>query len=498
MPGPTQLTRWVVVLLGLVAAAVLGYWVGSGKQVLLGLVLGGGLGLVLAIGLRQQAWILILVCWHLTGSVLLLPLPFSLRDLGVLTAVAVYFIHRAVSKKVARPPWHPVDLIVFANLLYLVVTFIYNPVGFWLFRAERVGARAYVNIALAAMAGWVIFRLPESQRGIPGIPVYLMVGALVTGLINAVGYLAPTASRWLYAIYSEVDTEGIGALMGMAEIVRLKGLATLGQALILVLCAYNPPRLLFNPMRSRFYLLLLAVTFVLVSGYRSSMAWAMGVIALSAIFRGGWRELLVTGFVGGLLLGLVVAGHGRFYQLPLSAQRTLSFLPGQWSYVVLEDAEQSTKTRFEWWKRAIKDDYIDNWVLGDGFGGSAKDMLALTYTDPSAREDFLVLSGAFHSGPFTTIRYTGLIGLALIYTLMIALAVVSYRLFRRVSGTRFEAPALFLAAQLAWFPIHFTFIFGAYNVDLPVLLFLAGMLRLLLRFEADAPALNPAGSPARA
>jgi hypothetical protein len=498
LTGSTQWTRWAVVLLGLVMAVVLGYWIGAGQRVMVGLALGGGLGLVLAIGLRQQAWILILVCWHLTGSILLLPLPFSLRELGILTAAAVYFLHRAVSKRVVRPPWHPIDLIVLVNLVYLVLTFLHNPVGFWLFRAERVGARAYFNIALAALAGWVIFRLPESARGVPSIPLYLMVGAVVTGLINAVGYLAPPARQWLYALYSELDTEGIGALAGLAEIVRFKGLAMMGQALLLVLCAYSPPRLLFHPLRSRFYLLLLALACVLVSGYRSSMAWAMGVIVISAIYRGGWRELLAVGAVGGLLLGLVVAGQGRLYQLPLSAQRTLSFLPGQWSYVVLEDAEASTHTRLEWWKNVIEHGYIQNWILGDGFGGSARDMLALTYTDPSAREDLLVVSGAFHSGPFTTIRYTGLIGLVLIYALMFALVVTSYRLFHRVRGTELEPSALFVAAQVAWFPIHFTLIFGAYNVDMPALLILTGLLRLLLRVEPSRPPLSPADSPARA
>jgi hypothetical protein len=53
--------------------------------------------------------------------------------------------------------------------------------------------------------------------------------------------------------------------------------------------------------------------------------------------------------------------------------------------------------------------------------------------------------------------------------------------------------ATFLAIQLVWYPIQYTFVFGAYDTQLPDHLFLIGLLTLVWRMsEHNLPSTDPA------
>ncbi|MBV8533839.1 MAG: hypothetical protein JO207_08555 [Verrucomicrobia bacterium] len=57
------------------------------------------------------------------------------------------------------------------------------------------------------------------------------------------------------------------------------------------------------------------------------------------------------------------------FTLPITAQRALSFLPGDWNADAREDAEGSSQRRFYMWDVVFHTDtYVHNKLLGDGFG----------------------------------------------------------------------------------------------------------------------------------
>ncbi|HUJ72557.1 MAG TPA: hypothetical protein VLZ30_09950, partial [Verrucomicrobiae bacterium] len=62
-------------------------------------------------------------------------------------------------------------------------------------------------------------------------------------------------------------------------------------------------------------------------------------------------------------------------------------------------------------------------------------------------------------------------------------------------GTVLEPAAIYLAIQLLWFPVDFTFVFGAYDSELPAQIFLVGLLMLFLRMSARAQAAAAAARP---
>jgi hypothetical protein len=211
----------------------------------------------------------------------------------------------------------------------------------------------------------------------------------------------------------------------------------------------------------------------------------MAIIVICAFLHRGWRELLVTSIFGAVLLGGLVAGQGRLYQLPLGVQRTLTFLPGRWSHDVVADAENSTRWRVELWKTVLREKAIKNWWIGDGMGVS----FAQIDVEPgpgNSSTDMALVTGYFHNGPLTAIRFAGVIGLIMFYLLMITAAIYSVRCVQRCRGAPLFPLSVFLAAQLLWFPIHFTFVFGSYNGDFIDIVYLTALLRLAIAMADKA------------
>lgn len=90
-----------------------------------------------------------------------------------------------------------------------------------------------------------------------------------------------------------------------------------------------------------------------------------------------------------------------------------------------------------------------------------------------------MISGGVHSGPVTAIRYVGYVGLLLFLILAILVAVHAARLIRRSRDTPYFTLALFLGIPSVWFPVHYVFIFGAFETDLPTLIITIGMQKML-------------------
>jgi len=74
---------------------------------------------------------------------------------------------------------------------------------------------------------------------------------------------------------------------------------------------------------------------------------------------------------------------------------------------------------------------------------------------------------------------------------MIAAAIYSVKCVHRCRGTPLLPVAIFLAIQLVWIPIHFTFVFGAFDQQLPDHMFLIGLLLLVWHMsEAETSCTN--------
>jgi hypothetical protein len=387
--------------------------------------------------------------------------------------------------------------LVFINCLYFATTYLSHPVGVRALGAGTMGGHVYFTTFIAVCAYWVLVHMPESYKGVSRIPVWLMASVIFSTAISMLGNIVPSITPYVWYFYSEVD---ISAYIGMVnptysgpEIRRFGHLAPFGLMLIQVLGAYYPPSKFLNPARWQFSQTMLGVVAILASGFRSTVAFALASIVLAAWFHRGWREIVLGGLLGAVSLGCLCYGQGRFFDLPLTAQRALASLPGQWDEDVKADVRTSN-SRYQWWRQLLQEGFVKNWLIGDGFGISEVDY-NLMAGGTVGFEESATVTGGFHSGPLTTIRFVGVVGLVLFYTLMIASAVYAVKLVNRCRGTPLFPAAIFLAIQLCWNPISYTFLFGAYDRALPEQLMTAGLLTLIWHMsERQPPSTAPAAT----
>jgi hypothetical protein len=439
--------------------------------------------------MQRSSWLLIIISWRLTGEIHALPLPLATRDVVVLFVTFSYTMQRIFGQTIRRW-WGALGALVFINFAWLAVTFLFHPVGVHALGAQTMGGLPYFKVFIALCAYWVIVHLPESYASVVRIPWWLLASSMFSALLSATVYIAPSATPYVWFFYSDVDVSGymesLQTTGSGTDIHRLGSFGPFGLMVIQFTAAYYLPRKFLNPARWQFYLFALGLVAILVSGFRSSLAFAMGCVALAAWFHHrGWREVVLGGVVGALLLGFLVFGQGRLFDLPLSVQRTLGSLPGQWDEVVQEAVKNSNR-RWDWWHEILTEGAIKNWWVGDGFGIGETDY-DLIAGGRLNFEEGATLTGALHNGPLTTIRYAGVVGLVLFYALMIAGAVSSVKCVRRCRGTPLQPVAIFLAIDLVWTPIQYTFLFGGFDSQLPEQLFLTGLLTLVWRMSERRP-----------
>ncbi|HTS16515.1 MAG TPA: O-antigen ligase family protein [Verrucomicrobiae bacterium] len=464
-------------------------WIASGSYHMLAIL---GLLAVTAFvtaGLQRNAWILLVIGWQFKGSIHALPIPMAAHDIVVLLVMFAYIAQRVVGQTTNRSRG-VLGALVMMNCLWVACTFVFHPVGIHALGAETMGGRPYFNVFIGLCAYWILVYLPESYTQVTKIPLWLMGSLTFCTALSVLVYIVPSLTPYVWFFYSDVDISSyIGSVLHPTgeepELQRFLSLGTFGLGLIQFVGAYYPPRKFLNPLRWQFLLTAVGIAAILASGFRSSLAFALASIVLASWFHRGWREVVLGGLLGGILLGFLCYGQGRYFQLPLTAQRALGSLPGQWD----EEISQQIKTsndRWHWWVQVIHEGVIKNWWIGDGFGMSETDYDLMAGGQMSFYES-AEIAGIFHNGPLTAIHSAGVVGLVLYYALIITTAVYSVKLVNRCRGTPLFPATVFLAVQVAWAPIQYTFIFGSYASNLPDQLFMAGLLTLVWHMSEQQP-----------
>jgi hypothetical protein len=99
----------------------------------------------------------------------------------------------------------------------------------------------------------------------------------------------------------------------------------------------------------------------------------------------------------------------------------------------------------------------------------------------SDRESFMI-TGSFHNGPLSAIKYIGIVGLCLYYPLMCYMAILAWRLCKRARGTKAFTLALFVAIPIIYEPFNFVVVFGGLDSNYSQLLFYAGLLNMVQNY----------------
>src|SRR5258708_1849056 len=114
------------------------------------------------------------------------------------------------------------------------------------------------------------------------------------------------------------------------------------------MCTYLSPLTMINPLYFwRFFLAIVAFVFCLKSGHRFTIPGLAATFFLATYFRKGMAGVMIMGLLTIPPFFILVALQGHGVELPESAQRTLSFLPGKWDSRVVSDAKGSSEWRFQ-------------------------------------------------------------------------------------------------------------------------------------------------------
>jgi hypothetical protein len=508
-----QIAIWCALLLGLLAAVVIGSAIGSSDMRMVAGMIALIPVAIIFVKLKTNIWVLLPLGWYLTGRLPWLPLPFTVRDLLFLTVIFFFTLFVATRALPWKRKIGLLDFLIYINLAYLATVYVRNPVGFWALQTEMVGGRPYFEILLAFGAFMVLSRVQVTDFVARIFPFLFIIPAATVALLDVVARVLPQFSYPLAMIYSGVGSMSIAAgIEGAAQIGedRITGLKDAGYLGALALCArYNPITLMspLHPMRATLFALALAAIFL--SGFRATLLAAMVFFLLATLLRGRLRDIWAAVGLGALGIVLLISLQGSVLQLPLTMQRALSWLPGDWNQEAIADAEGSSRWRFEMVQWAWNDERImRNKIWGQGIGLSIDDMnliAASLMAGPgganllggSDRENFMI-TGMFHNGPISAIKCVGVVGFFPFLVLIFYLAVRAWKLCVMTSGTAAFPLALFVGMPLIYFPFQFIVVTGFYELDLTYSIFAAGLLNLVSNYYQDLVPKRSRGLPTTA
>lgn len=228
------------------------------------------------------------------------------------------------------------------------------------------------------------------------------------------------------------------------------------------------------------------------SGFRSAVFIFVLVSVVGAFLWLRWRSLWLV-VLGAMVVGFLCAGQGVLFDLPNAVQRSLSFLPGQWSEQVLATAKSSNDFR-----QSIKDIYWKEFgwkspIIGNGFAVDPRDVeqsLTIGFVGMDADDvarGFIVRKD-FHEGLLSIWDSTGAVGLFFFILLGLVFYFTMYRHRKQLTPRQIQPIQVWVIANFtAYFNGHFL-VFGDFKLLYPaVCTYFAYLLCSLAKQEASAP-----------
>ncbi len=435
----------------------------------------------------RKIWLLIPLMAALDISLRIPGQPSSLLlgQVLVLGFSTMLFMMRKLPFKLALT-----ELEIWVVVLILLVAQVYvrNPVGVNIFGGDTVGGKGYALFAIAAFGTLLLsgLRVPASE--LKWILRLSIIGGLLNTVISVLGNYVPAIGYITGASVSNSAESGYDSdVVDAGAATRVGSLLGLGNNLSLWISSYiSPLRACVRPMWA--ILVLVAIIASLMSGFRNGIMTLGLTFLLGIAYRVGFSGVAISllGLIGGVALLAVI---NTLHPLPPNIQRSLTFLPGTWEKRYQLDAEGSSEWRFEIWREVLTTErWIKNKWLGDGLGFSAAELAGQMNQREGARagvsgfdthRENVLSNGDYHSGPVSTIRVIGYVGLFFYLIIQIRVGVHGHRQIRRCRGTEWFPIALFVGIPLIMAPFIFVFIFGDFKSNCATLLLSLGMIRLL-------------------
>lgn len=480
-------------ILGLItfAAFIAAPWICTetlgGNMIPVSLILGVGFLLMFVFILGDKCWLSIPFCLPMGGSINILPIKFTPFELSILLVVGYVFIQFIMTDRRSFSFGPPS---IFIPLLVIAVILIYHWVsgggfGLTMFGGEASGGRRFFTILLGMLALPAILWFPPLEdRWLRMIPLLYFCGTVLDFLPWLISTLAPGLAPMVYRFYTTVNLDAYATASGFYEtsVTRYGPLGFIGLGLQVALISYFPAKYWVRP---NFWwvpvLSIVCLVGVIFSGFRSYLFNYLVVSILALFFSIRWATLSLIP-VGAAVIAILCLGQGSAFNLPLSIQRTLSPLPGNWSAVALEAAESSNDFR-EAIQRIYRDEFMQKSGLwGEGFKYDQRFMWdrALSFSerwqlrggDEQARGFIQVRD--HHVGWVAVHHPIGTIGFLSFVALCISSLIFVLRSMWKVPLGRLNPSQVWSSALIVQIIISFFTVFGAMHHFIPQLCVLIG------------------------
>lgn len=474
----------------LILALFLGQWVVTApKEVGIGFAL--IVALIAFFVLNKNVWILVPTFMTVSISFPWIPGSFSpieLTCMYLIACTAVLLVARRITFQIRMTAIEWSSLFV---ILMLAQSYARNPAGLNMFQSDYVGGRPYLLVIIALFVGIILSTIrttPELINKAFKLSVLGYIGSFGINVMAQISGKLATYTGLLFGVYGPggrglVDPSG-AVLPDPESAGRNSAAATMAKGASRILIAFRHPlKALYSP----FWLMVLMAALVGagMSGFRNVIASTVLTIVLGTYYWGRSRAIVLGVFIG--ISGYVALNiMNLVYPLPPNIQRSLTFLPGTWEERYRVDAESSTDWRLDMWKEALYTErFIENKLLGDGLGIRKEDFTRMVEISFSAvisdemSQERAMLAGDFHSGPVTTIRVIGYVGLFVLIGMLIVVAIRAHKMIMYARGKPFFMPVIYFCLPMVWFPIFFLFVFGSFKSSIPTFFIQMGLLRLL-------------------
>jgi hypothetical protein len=359
-----------------------------------------------------------ILCWHFAAIVFVLPGKPPIWIVAALIALVVGILHRAMDKntRILNVPSITWPLLTLGAII-LITARLTGGVGFGVFSSSLYGGKRYAYLFGAILGYFAIsFRALSVEKAKLYGPLFFFTE--VSSIISSLLAFMPSSLYFIYFIFP-VETGGLeivgNEIVTATDMLRHNGLIFACLAFFGFLLARYGLRGVLQVRHSwRWVMCLGALVVSFFGGFRSVVILFALVVFYQFWFEGLFRTRYFAMAILALFLAAVTivpfANH-----LPLSMQRTLSFLPLNVDAVARYDAQSSTEWRLDMW-RAVLGEVPRYLIKGKGFAIDPTDVhmsqeLARRALYKNNYEGFIA-SGEYHNGPLSVIVPLGIFGTA--------------------------------------------------------------------------------------
>lgn len=462
-------------------------------------VLAAACSLVFIFGvLRDRMCLLPLMGTFITGKLNFIPVlhpePFELFPLALIAYYLIAYLTLQRKKMQIGPLYFFVPiLIIGAIILYHEHQFGLHSIG-----GSREGSRPAIFMLVAVLAYICgVSTGSPSPRFMVWTPFICVVLTFIFAIPYTVTTYLPSTAPYFFVFIDSINGSAyLSNVLDTDEIVRNQAQANVASTLMIFLVAYYPFYTWWRPQRWWMAVAALGcIALVIMGGFRSVLAVFGLALLLATWCHLGWRTLAaIPAIFLGIFL-LISAQDSHYIHLPDAAQRTLSFLPGNWDPEVMSTAKSSNHFRAKIIETYMREEAHKSPWFGNGVSFDIADFDLYTYLALTQETDEgyyqskeFIVSKQFHTGWVSLYDSVGLVGFVTFLFFSGSMIWVTGRMIFR-KGVDHRSPLFPMKIWMftnisASFVGYFT-VFGDFRTTFPVYCYYAIVLVHLNRLEKE-------------